>query len=193
MFTENQPFSRTTTTSKQIPFWSISQGDTKRTAFTGQPAQVKQATDIHQVVRQMASSLILVVQGTTKHRGEATTLPGREGESGKCHRWCQSQTVREEQRVWWWMQKPLVSLGRMRMYTPLAGNAWYSRRPGGLVRWACRAGREKEVQGRGIAKLYRPKFPLVHSYYSSATRKWGKHSVTVLVRHLVSFSWSAYE
>lgn len=61
-------------------------GDTKKTAFTGQPAQVKQATDIHQVVRQVASSQILVVQGTTQHRGEATTLPGREGESGKFHR-----------------------------------------------------------------------------------------------------------
>lgn len=71
---------------KHLPGTKYSPGDTKRTAFTGQPAQVKQVTDIHQVVRRVASSLILVVQGTTQHRGEATTLPGREGESGKFHR-----------------------------------------------------------------------------------------------------------
>lgn len=68
------------------PFLKHLPGRHKEDSIHRQPAQVKQATDIHQVVRQTASSLILVVQGTTQHRGEATTLPGREGESGKCHR-----------------------------------------------------------------------------------------------------------
>lgn len=68
---------------KHLPGTKYPTGNTKKkTAFTGQDAQVKQATDIHQVARQVASSLILVVQGTTQHRGEATALPGREGESG---------------------------------------------------------------------------------------------------------------
>lgn len=40
-----------------------------KTAFVGQEAQVEQATDTHQLVRQMASGLILV--GTRNHTAKS--------------------------------------------------------------------------------------------------------------------------
>lgn len=119
-----------------------------KTAFTGQDAQVKQATDIHQVVRQVASSLILVIQGTTQHRGEATTLPGREGESG-------ARAGLRGRNKNLMLNAEEVGLSRQNEDVQAIGRECVVlKEPGGLVLWTCRAGREKEVHEWGLAKLY---------------------------------------
>ena len=193
MFTENQPFSRTTT-NKQILFWSISQGpstplEIQRRRLHSQARTLRWNRQLTSIRGQGKWQAVWYWWYKEPHSTEGKQLLCQEGKGSLGPEAdCEGGT-----RVWCWMQKRLVSVGRMRMYKPLAGNAWCSRRPAGLVRWTCRAGTEKEVHEWGLAKLYWPNFPLVHSYYSSATRKWGKHSVTVLMRHLVSFSWSAYE